>query len=84
QGVSQADIYQMMAYSQLYGAARLTLLYPYHLGLGDMEDIHARHKITGRNVILETASIDVSNSNNILGRLRLLLAGGASVARTTA
>ena len=34
QGVSQADVYQMMAYAQLYAAPRLTLLYPHHAGLG--------------------------------------------------
>jgi len=34
QGVSQADVYQMMAYAQLYRAPRLTLLYPHHPGLG--------------------------------------------------
>jgi hypothetical protein len=28
QGVSQADVYQMMAYAQRYLAPRLTLLYP--------------------------------------------------------
>ncbi|MDZ4312074.1 MAG: restriction endonuclease [Cypionkella sp.] len=83
QGVAQADIYQMMAYSQLYGAARLTLLYPHHAGLGDVEAIHARHQISGSDVILETASIDVSDSRNMLDRLRLLLAGGAFVTGTT-
>jgi len=37
QGVSQADVYQMMAYAHIYKAPRLTLLYPHHAGLGDDE-----------------------------------------------
>lgn len=72
QGVSQADVYQMMAYAQLYRAPRLTLLYPHHLGLGAEEAVHARHRLTGHATILETASIDVSNSANMLTRLRRL------------
>lgn len=73
QGVSQADVYQMMAYAQLYNAPRLTLLYPHHPGLGSQELIHARHRVTGHETILETASIDVSNGENVLERLRRLL-----------
>jgi len=72
QGVSQADVYQMMAYAQLYHAPRLTLLYPHHPGLGPEGVVHARHRITGHATILETASIDVSNSTNMLTRLRRL------------
>lgn len=75
QGVSQADVYQMMAYAQLYRAPRLTLLYPHHPGLGTDEVIHARHQITGHATILETASIDVANSKNMLDRIRQLLIG---------
>jgi 5-methylcytosine-specific restriction enzyme subunit McrC len=73
QGVSQADVYQMMAYAQLYHAPRLTLLYPHHPGLGLEDLVHARHRITGHDTILETASIDVSNSADMLTRLRRLL-----------
>jgi 5-methylcytosine-specific restriction enzyme subunit McrC len=73
QGVSQGDVYQMMAYAQLYRAPRLTLLYPHHPGLGGEEDIHSRHQISGHDTILETASIDVANGNKLLDRLRHLL-----------
>lgn len=73
QGVSQSDIYQMMAYAQLYRAPRLTLLYPHHPGLGDDDFIHARSRITGHNNILETASIDVADGKNMLERIRRLL-----------
>jgi 5-methylcytosine-specific restriction enzyme subunit McrC len=73
QGVSQGDVYQMMAYAQLYSASRLTLLYPHHPGLGDQEAIHARHRITGHDTIVETASIDVSSGHDVLNRIRRLL-----------
>ena len=73
QGVSQADVYQMMAYAQLYRAPRLTLLYPHHMGLDPEDLVHARHRITGHQTTLETASIDVANGTDILTRLRRLL-----------
>ncbi len=65
----------MMAYAQLYHAPRLTLLYPHHPGLGTEDAVHARHRITGHATILETASIDVANSEKILDRIRQLLIG---------
>lgn len=75
QGVSQGDVYQMMAYAQLYRAPRLTLLYPHHLGLGSEERIHARHPITGHETtIIETATVDVANGEKeVLNGLRRLL-----------
>ncbi len=79
QGVSQGDVYQMMAYAQLYRAPRLTLLYPHHPILGSEELVHARHRITGQETILETASIDVANGDNVLDRLRRLLLFDESV-----
>lgn len=75
QGVLQSDVYQMMAYAQLYSAPRLTLLYPHHPGLGDVELIQARYRITGHESILETASIDVGKGEKILDRIRRLLTG---------
>lgn len=73
QGVLQSDIYQMMAYAQLYGAPRLTLLYPHHPGLVGAERVHARYQITGHETILETASIDIADGKYMLGRIRRLL-----------
>ena len=43
--VSQADIYQMMVYAQLYKAKRVLLLYPHHAGLnGDERAEPSRNK----------------------------------------
>lgn len=76
QGVSQADVYQMMAYAHLYKTPRLTLLYPHHAGLGDLEGICARFQVTGQQTVLETASFDISNGTDLVGRvLNRILAG---------
>ena len=76
QGVSQADVYQMMAYAHLYKAPHLTLLYPHHAGLGDQEGIHARFRVTGQETVLETASFDISNVKDLVDRiLNRILAG---------
>lgn len=70
QGVSQSDVYQMMAYAHLYKAPRLTLLYPHHGGLGDKEGVQARFRITDQSTVLETASVDVGEGRNVAKRLR--------------
>jgi 5-methylcytosine-specific restriction enzyme subunit McrC len=72
-GVSQGDLYQMMAYGQLYRSPRLTLLYPHHGGLGSTEGIQARHRVTGHDMHLETASFDVADGKDVVRRLRRLL-----------
>lgn len=45
QGVSQADVYQMMAYGVLYRCRRLLLLYPHHAGLGPIAPASARYRV---------------------------------------
>lgn len=80
QGVSQADVYQMMAYAQLYGTPRLTLLYPHHPGLGTEEGVLGRYTITGGATRLETASIDAASNTGIIERLRRLILEGDGAA----
>jgi 5-methylcytosine-specific restriction enzyme subunit McrC len=66
----------MMAYAHLYKAPRLTLLYPHHAGLGDLEGICARFLVTGQETVLETASFDISNGKDLVDRvLNRILAG---------
>jgi len=59
-GVSQADVYQLMAYARLYDSARLMLLYPHHADL-ERPGALARHRINvvGPDERLTIASIDV-------------------------
>lgn len=69
QGVSQADVYQMMAYGRLYGCDRLTLLYPHHAALGQPDGVAASHRINGSDDRLEAATIDVAITHDLSTRL---------------
>jgi len=62
QGVSQADVYQLMAYGRIYSCPNVMLLYPSHADLP-------------RNSILRRYSIATQDSNDILFVATLDLAG---------
>jgi 5-methylcytosine-specific restriction enzyme subunit McrC len=55
-GISQADVYQMMTYAQLYECPKVVLLYPHHRGLGEVE-LDRRYKIAGSDRRLWVASV---------------------------
>ena len=74
QGVSQGDVYQMMAYAHLYKPPRLMLLYPHHEDLSANEGVQAQFLISGQKTIFETASVDVANGDNMIARLRNIIA----------
>ncbi|MDE4305860.1 restriction endonuclease [Phaeobacter gallaeciensis] len=65
QGVSQADVYQLMAYSQLYRCPNVMLLYPHH---GDLppDPIRTRYAIAseGAEDSLLLATMDVTGSSH--------------------
>ena len=66
----------MMAYAHLYGASRLTLLYPHHVELSGLDGIQQKFWIGDRQVTaLETASIDVAygTDDDIVGRLKKIV-----------
>jgi 5-methylcytosine-specific restriction enzyme subunit McrC len=73
QGVSQADVYQMMAYGRLYECPRLTLLYPHHRDLGQapLADSHRIADPAG-DARLELATLDVASGEGMAKRLRAL------------
>ena len=50
QGVSQSDVYQLMAYAQLYNCPNVMLLYPHH-GHLPPEPITQRFSIAARNAV---------------------------------
>lgn len=58
-GVSQADVYQMMAYARLYRCSQVMLLYPHHAGLGD-DTIDEAYGIMAGSERLRVASIDLA------------------------
>ena len=71
--VSQADIYQMMAYAHLYKASRVLLLYPHHEGLGGDERAFSHHRINGGDATVTIASIDISRRPSFADRLQDIL-----------
>lgn len=78
-GVSQADVYQMMAYAKLYRCRELVLLYPHHSELG--RDVMAAHyaMLPLSAERLTVASVDlISESATIEGLSRLLSALGSN------
>ena len=57
-GVSQSDVYQMMAYGQLYGCRELVLLYPHHAGLGE-DGLKLPYRVSSSEDRLHLRSVDV-------------------------
>ncbi|WP_292633450.1 MULTISPECIES: hypothetical protein [unclassified Novosphingobium] len=55
-GVSQSDVYQMMAYARLYQCPEVMLLYPHHVGLG-ADALDAGYGILGGDERLTIASV---------------------------
>lgn len=67
QGISQSDVYQMMAYSQLYACDRVMLLYPHHQGLSDTPSQQAYaigNAEAPRKLLVST--IDVSQRHSLV------------------
>lgn len=58
-GVSQADVYQAMAYARLYRCPEVMLLYPHHTRLG-ASTLNASYRILGREGRLRVTSIDLT------------------------
>jgi 5-methylcytosine-specific restriction enzyme subunit McrC len=74
-GVSQGDIYQMMAYAHVYPARRLILLYPHHAALGKPAGTQARFRISGTDKIVEIATIDVARPDEVPAQFSVLMQG---------
>lgn len=70
-GISQADVYQMMAYSHLYQCPRPLLLYPHSRDLGSPAGLLSAHSIVNTSSQLRAATIDLTeacrNWREILG-----------------
>jgi 5-methylcytosine-specific restriction enzyme subunit McrC len=73
-GVSQADIYQMIAYARVYRCKRLMLLYPHRNELACEEGRICTYKITGADdLTLSIASISLSNLTRVKESLRRIV-----------
>jgi 5-methylcytosine-specific restriction enzyme subunit McrC len=83
-GVSQADVYQMMAYGHVYQVEKLLLLYPHHQELGAEEGMLCEHKVAGTtNTKLSVATINLSNLDNLDTQLWSLVSKHLSAAELT-
>lgn len=69
-GISQSDIYQMMAYARLYNSPRVLLLYPHHSGIGPQEGVLSRYRLNGSNDLLLGGTIDIAERQDFHTRLR--------------
>lgn len=68
QGVSQADVYQMMAYGRLYRCGKLTLLYPHHREAGCDEGLIGDYAINASEGRLELFAVDVARGEDMAAR----------------
>lgn len=66
QGVSQADVYQMMAYGRLYRCRELMLLYPHHSKLGEA-GATGMHSVANCDDRLTTATLDLARDSRRVG-----------------
>ena len=72
-GVSQADVYQLMAYARLYRCPDVMLLYPHHTGLDD-EPLDNAYNIQAGDERLRIASVDlIPGEAAIVERLAALI-----------
>ncbi len=83
-GVSQADVYQMMAYARLYRCQEVMLLYPHHAGLG-IDVLDAGYGMLEGEERLRIASVDlVLGEASVVGRLTELTSAAKSMHRVMA
>ncbi len=69
-GISQADMYQMYAYSKKYGTSEIWLLYPINQEMRGHEDISFK---SNDGVNVRVFFVDVAHIEDSLGELRKLL-----------
>lgn len=68
-GVSQSDVYQMMAYGQIYSCDRLTLLYPHHGDVGAAAGMLSSNKIGDGPLQLRTATVAMGAHKAVVEQL---------------
>ena len=74
-GVSQGDIYQMIAYGQVYVSQRLMLLYPHHGSLKVPAGCVAAFSVSGNEETrLEVATVDLGSMSRVEEALSVLMA----------
>ena len=74
-GVSQSDIYQMLAYAKAYDAQRLALIYPWHDGMGS-QGLYQRWKVPDADCFLDIVVVDISHTKKIAHTLQDFFGSG--------
>lgn len=74
-GVSQADVYQMMAYGQIYSCGQLTLLYPHSAAMGGDPGRLSTNIIGTGTQELQMASVGLNDDRSVMQQLTVLTAG---------
>jgi 5-methylcytosine-specific restriction enzyme subunit McrC len=73
-GVGQADVYQMMAYAQVYQCPRLLLLYPHHDEIEKEEGLLNSYNVNGTaDTRLSVASVNLTSAVSIGEQLESLI-----------
>lgn len=62
--LSQADVYQMMAYASLYCCPRLMLFYPHHGALGREEGVQGSYRIDLGGERLDVVTLDLAREHH--------------------
>jgi 5-methylcytosine-specific restriction enzyme subunit McrC len=84
-GVSQSDVYQTMAYAQIYRVKHLMLLYPHHTQLGKDEGVVCEYKIAGtEEVRLSVATVGLADLDRISSRIKSLIEAVGLIPRVSA
>jgi len=68
-GISQADVYQILAYGHAYNAKRLILLYPWHQGI-KLHGVQKRLDVHGTSMVLDVATIHVGAPQDVPKNLK--------------
>jgi 5-methylcytosine-specific restriction enzyme subunit McrC len=72
-GVSQADIYQMIAYGRLYRCPSLVLVYPHRGALGAAEGVQRTFRVAEGEERLSLVTCDLADGREMPHRLRAML-----------
>ncbi len=81
EGVAQADMYQMYAYSNRYACPEVILLYPHHSRLGPEPGIRASYRlnnlIAGRDNVarIRVVTVDLRNLTEVPAQLKNIFPG---------
>ena len=81
-GVSEADVYQVMAYGHVYDVSSLMLLYPHHAELEEPPGSHAEFSLARGAGQLSIATVSLTRLDDLRDHLSALVSGAIDPATT--